>query len=64
MEIINPRTFLVVANIFGLLCALVLWVQARSFPEDIEGLRDWGLAVVLIGFAAGLTSMRGILPDA
>jgi len=64
MEIINPRTFLVVANIFGLLCALVLWVQARSFPEDIEGLRDWALAVVLIGFAAGLTSMRGILPDA
>lgn len=64
MEIINPRTFLVVANFFGLLCALVLWVQARSFPEDIEGLRDWALAVVLIGFAAGLTSMRGIWPDA
>ena len=64
MEIINPRTFLVVANIFGLLCALVLWVQARSFPDDIDGLRDWARAVVLIGFAAGLASMRGILPDA
>lgn len=63
MEIINPRTFLVVANFFGLLCALVLWVQARSFPADIEGLRDWAAGVVLIGSAAGLTSMRGILPD-
>ena len=63
MEIINPRTFLVIANFFGLLCALVLWVQARSFPDDIEGLRDWAKAVVLIGFAAGLSSMRGIWPD-
>lgn len=64
MVLIDPRTFLLVANLFGMLCALVLWVQARSFPDDIEGLRDWALAVVLIGCAAGLTSMRGVLPDA
>jgi len=64
MELINPRTFLVVANLLGMLCALVLWVQARSFPDDIEGLRDWALAVLLIGWAAGLASMRNILPDA
>ena len=63
MEFIDPRTFLVVANLFGLLCALVLWVQARSFPDDIQGLRDWALAVVLIGCASGLSSLRGIAHD-
>jgi diguanylate cyclase (GGDEF)-like protein len=64
MELINPRTFLFIANLLGMLCALVLWVQARSFPENIEGLRDWALGVLLIGWAAGLASMRGVLPDA
>jgi diguanylate cyclase (GGDEF)-like protein len=63
MEFIDPRTFLLVANLLGMLCALVLWVQAKSFPEDIDGLRDWAKAVVLIGFASGLASLRGILPD-
>lgn len=63
MEFIDPRTFLFVANLLGLLCALVLWVQAKSFPGEIEGLGDWAKAVVLIAFAAGLASMRGTLPS-
>lgn len=64
MELINPRTFLFVANLLGLLCALVLWVQARSFPQDIEGLHDWAKAVVLMSCASGLISLRGFIPDA
>jgi diguanylate cyclase (GGDEF)-like protein len=63
-EIVDPRTFLLVANLLGMFCALVLWVQARSFPDDIDGLGDWAMAVVLIGSASGLASMRGIFPDA
>ena len=63
MELVDPRTFLLVANLLGLLCALVLWVQARSFPDDILGLRDWALAVVLISCASGLASLRGIIHD-
>jgi len=63
MELINPRTFLVIATLLGMLCALVLWVQARSFPDDIEGLRDWAMGVLLIGLAAGLASLRNMLPD-
>ncbi|HZX30731.1 MAG TPA: GGDEF domain-containing protein [Rhodocyclaceae bacterium] len=64
MEFLDPRTFLLVANLFGVLCALVLGVQARSFPDDIKGLGEWALGVVLIGCSAGLASMRGLLPDA
>jgi len=64
VELIDPRTFLFVANLLGLLCALVLGVQARSVPADIGGLRDWALAVVLMGCAAGLASLRGLAPDA
>lgn len=63
MEFIDPRTFLFIANLLGLLCALVLWVQARSFPGEIEGLSDWAKAVVLIAFASGLASLRGYLPS-
>ncbi len=63
MELIDPRTFLIVANLLGMLCALVLWVQAKSFPDEIGGLRDWAVAVVLIGSASGLASTRGILSD-
>ncbi|MGE5467213.1 MAG: GGDEF domain-containing protein [Ignavibacteria bacterium] len=62
-ELLDPRTILLVANLLGVLCALVLWVQARSFPDDIGGLRDWALAVVLVSCASGLASLRGILPD-
>jgi len=64
VELIDPRTFLVVAHILGLLCALVLWVQARSFPADIGGLREWAAAVVMMACAAGLSSLRGLAPDA
>ncbi len=64
MELINPRTFLFVANLLGLLCAMVLWVLARSFPKDIEGLHDWARAVVLMSCASGLVSLRGFIPDA
>jgi diguanylate cyclase (GGDEF)-like protein len=63
MDPIDARTFLLVATLLGLLCALVLWVQAQSFPDDIHGLRDWALAVVLIGCASGLTSLRGLVHD-
>jgi len=63
LAFIDPRTFLLVANLFGILCAFVLWVQARSFPDDIQGLRDWARGVILIGCASGLASMRGHLPD-
>jgi len=64
MELFDPRTFLLVANLLGLLCALVLWVQARSFPGEIEGLGDWAKAVALIACASGLSALRGILPSA
>jgi diguanylate cyclase (GGDEF)-like protein len=64
MELINPRTFLVVANLLGFLCALVLWVQAKSFPRDIQGLHDWARAVILMSAAAGLASLRDVAPDA
>jgi diguanylate cyclase (GGDEF)-like protein len=63
MELINPRTFLVVALLLGLLCALVLFVEARSYPKDIAGLNHWAGGVVLIGVASGLLSLRDIAPD-
>lgn len=63
MELFDPRTYLLVTNLLGVLCALVLWVQARSFPEEIKGLGDWAKAVGLIAFASGLSALRGILPS-
>ena len=63
MEPFDPRTYLLLTNLLGVLCALVLWVQARSFPKEIEGLGDWAKAVALIAFASGLSGLRGIWPS-
>ncbi len=63
MEFIDPRTFLFVANLLGVLCALVLWVLSLGFPRNILGLREWAAAVLLLACAAGLASLRGILAD-
>ncbi|HTY99410.1 MAG TPA: hypothetical protein VMB75_06225, partial [Rhodocyclaceae bacterium] len=63
MDFLDPRTFLFVANLLGVLCALVLWVLSINFPRDIRGLREWAAAVVLLAGAAGLASLRGILAD-
>ena len=63
MGLIDPKTFLFVANLLGILFAFVLAVQARSFPDDIDGLRDWARAVTLISVASGLAAMRGLWPD-
>lgn len=63
MEFIDPRSFLFVASLLGLLCAMVLAVQARSFPGEIEGLGDWAKAVALIACGSGLACLRGVLPS-
>ena len=63
MELFDPRTYLLVTNLLGVLCALVLWVQARSFPQEIKGLDDWAKAVGLIAFASGFSALRGALPS-
>jgi diguanylate cyclase (GGDEF)-like protein len=63
MDFIDPRTFLFVANLLGVLCALVLWVLSLNFPRDIVGLREWSAAVLLLACAAGLASLRGIVAD-
>lgn len=48
-------------DLLGVLCALVLWVQARSFPEEIKGLGDGAKAVGMIAFASGLSGAAWIL---
>lgn len=63
MEFIDPRSFLFTASLLGLLCAMVLAVQARSFPGEIEGLGDWAKAVALIACGSGLACLRGNLPS-
>lgn len=37
MESLDQRTFLLVANLLGLLCALVLWVQAKTPSPPSRG---------------------------
>ena len=58
MEFIDPRTFLVTANLLGLLCAFVLWVESKSFPKDVSGLKHWATGVAAMGSGAGLISLR------
>ncbi|MEK7737993.1 MAG: hypothetical protein AAB319_09600, partial [Pseudomonadota bacterium] len=60
---LDPHTLVVGATISAFLMAIVLIYLAHSFPPGIRGLREWGIGLVLIFFAALFGSLRGMVPD-
>ncbi|HCY62583.1 MAG TPA: hypothetical protein DHV59_07090 [Oxalobacteraceae bacterium] len=59
---LDPRSFLVVSAILGLLCALIFFTLRRSFPNDIKGLNHWGWACMAMVVAACLFALENSLP--
>ena len=60
---LDPRTLVISASLSALLMAVVFFFQARSFPQRIRGLREWGFAFVTIFAATMLIGLRGRVPD-
>ncbi|MFA6310360.1 MAG: GGDEF domain-containing protein [Sterolibacterium sp.] len=59
----DPLVLVVGTLVSAFLAAIVLFFQARGFPPDIRGLREWSMGCALIFFAALFNGMRGTLPD-
>lgn len=60
---LDPRTLIVSASLSALLMAVVFFFQARSFPQRIRGLREWGFAFLTIFAATMLIGLHGRIPD-
>ncbi|MCX7176305.1 MAG: GGDEF domain-containing protein [Proteobacteria bacterium] len=59
----DPLVLVVGTLVSAFLAAIVLLFQARGFPPDIRGLREWGMGCALIFVAALFNGLRGMLPD-
>lgn len=58
----DPRSFLIVSAILGLLCAFMFFTLRRSFPNDIKGLNNWGWACLAMVVSACLFVLDDSLP--
>ncbi len=58
----DPRSFIIISAVLGLLCAFVFFALRRSFPRDIQGLTHWAWACLIMVPAAFLFMLRGSLP--
>lgn len=63
MNLVDPRTLILMASLLGALMALVLELLRRSIPEPVPGLREWAQGTWLAFGAAILFGLRGRVPD-
>lgn len=63
MPHIDPRTVILLAGVMSSFMALVMFSLNRSYPPSIKGLREWGVALLLVAVASALAFGLGALPD-
>ena len=63
MNVIDPRTAIVLISAMSALMALVLWALKRSYPPSVQGLGRWAQALLIIVVGGILAASRGQLPD-
>src|SRR3989344_1019610 len=63
MNVIDPRTAIVLISAMSALMALVLWALKRSYPPSIQGLGQWAQALLIIVVGGILAASRGQLPE-
>lgn len=63
MNVLDPRTAIVLISAMSALMALVLWALKRSYPPSIQGLGRWAQALLTIVVGGVLAASRGQLPD-
>jgi diguanylate cyclase (GGDEF)-like protein len=63
MNLIDPRTAIVLISAMSALMALVLYALKRSYPPGIQGLGHWSQALLIIVGGGILAASRGKLPE-
>lgn len=62
MSSLDPRSFILVSGLLGILCIIVLIILGRTFPKPLDGLREWIWACGLMVVAALLFTAHGTIP--
>lgn len=63
MPTVDPRTVILLAGVMNSFMALVMFSLNRSYSPSIKGLREWGVALLLVAVASTLAFGLGSLPD-
>ncbi len=63
MNIVDPKTVILLASLMAALMSLVLFFQWRSFPDFIRGLGNWTAALLILCCTTLLGALRGSMPD-
>ncbi|MBD9391012.1 diguanylate cyclase [Acidovorax sp. ACV01] len=63
MNVLDPRTAIVLISAMSALMALVLWALKRSYPPSIQGPGRWAQALLIIVVGGVLAASRGQLPE-
>jgi diguanylate cyclase (GGDEF)-like protein len=58
----DPRSFIIISAILGILCSFIFFVLRRSFPKDIQGIEHWAWGCLIMVFAAFLFTLKGSIP--
>jgi diguanylate cyclase (GGDEF)-like protein len=62
LSALDPRSLVFVASLLGVLCAVILQVMHRSFPEAIRGIHLWSWGVLASVACSVLAGLRDIIP--
>ena len=63
MPTVDPRTVILLAGVMSSFMALVMFSLDRSYPATIKGLREWGVALLLVALGCTLAFGHGSLPN-
>ena len=63
MNLIDPRTVILLTGVMSGLMSLVLYVLKRTYPPSIKGLGQWSAALLLLFVGGLMVAARGQLPD-
>ena len=63
MNLIDPRTVIILSGSMSGLMALVFYILQRKYPTSIQGLGDWSVAMLIFCVGGSLFAARGSLPD-
>lgn len=63
MNLIDPRTVILLTGVMSGLMSLVLYVLKRTYPASIRGLGQWSAALLVLFVGGLMVAARGQLPD-
>lgn len=59
MILLDPTTVIFMATLMAVALSVVLYSAHTSFPDEIQGLREWAAGLILLASGAILFSLRG-----